>query len=124
MPPPTSGTQWYSYDIGTIGGRDKLAIAEAKLARQLDAQSPSAGFQEGYVHIWTREYDQAIAACKQLANDNPTFALAHLCLAQAYWGNNMYPQVIEEWKAYGQLSGDQSETDFASALEQGFRSQG
>jgi hypothetical protein len=36
----------------------------------------------------------------------------------------MYPQVIEEWKAYGQLSGDQSETHFASALEQGFRSQG
>jgi tetratricopeptide (TPR) repeat protein len=123
-PNDATAHQWYSYDIGMIGGRDQLAIAEAKLARQLDAQSPSTGFQEGYVHIWTSDYDQAIATCKQLANDNPTFALAHLCLAQAYWGNSMYPQVIEEWKAYGQLSGDQSETHFASALEQGFRSQG
>ena len=36
----------------------------------------------------------------------------------------MYPQVIEEWKAYAQLSGDSNESDFASALEQGFRSAG
>ena len=36
----------------------------------------------------------------------------------------MYPQVIEEWKAYGQLSGDRNESEFASALEEGFRSAG
>ena len=36
----------------------------------------------------------------------------------------MYPQVIEEWKAYGQLFGNRNESDFASALEQGFRSAG
>ena len=36
----------------------------------------------------------------------------------------MYPQVIEEWKAYAQLFGDRNETEFASALEQGFRSAG
>ena len=36
----------------------------------------------------------------------------------------MYPQVIEEWKAFGQLSGDRNESEFASALEQGFRSGG
>jgi hypothetical protein len=36
----------------------------------------------------------------------------------------MYPQVIEEWKTFGQLSGDRNEFEFASALEQGFRSAG
>ena len=36
----------------------------------------------------------------------------------------MYPQVIEEWKAYGQLLGDWNQSEFASALEQGFRSAG
>jgi hypothetical protein len=36
----------------------------------------------------------------------------------------MYPQVIEEWKAFGQLSGDRNESEFASALEQGFHSAG
>jgi hypothetical protein len=50
--------------------------------------------------------------------------MAHFFLAQAYWGERMYPQVIEEWKAYGQLSGNQNESEFASALERGFRSAG
>ena len=36
----------------------------------------------------------------------------------------MYPQVIEERKALGQLFGDRNESEFASALEQGFRSAG
>jgi hypothetical protein len=36
----------------------------------------------------------------------------------------MYPQVIEEWKIYGQLSDDRNISDFASAAEQGFRSAG
>jgi hypothetical protein len=36
----------------------------------------------------------------------------------------MYPQVVEEWKAYGQLSGDRNESKFAFAVEQGFRSEG
>ena len=33
----------------------------------------------------------------------------------------MYPEVIKEWKAYGQLYGDKKQTEFASALEEGFR---
>ena len=116
--------QWYSYDIGMIGGREALAIAEAQRAHQLEPLTPSTGFQLGYVRIWTREYDEAVAECKKVTNDNPTFALAHLCLAQAYWGKRLYPQVIEEWKIYGQLSGDTEESEFASALEQGFLSEG
>ena len=36
----------------------------------------------------------------------------------------MYPQVIEEWKAFGELSGDRTQAEFASAAEQGFRSGG
>jgi len=36
----------------------------------------------------------------------------------------MYPQVVGEWKVYGQLSGNRRGSDFASAMEQGFRSGG
>jgi len=78
----------------------------------------------GVVHVSVRQYDQAIEVCKKLANENPTFAPAHLCLAEAYWGKRMYPQVIEEWTAYGHLSGARDESDFASALGRGFRSAG
>jgi hypothetical protein len=36
----------------------------------------------------------------------------------------MYPQVIEQWKAAGQLFGDRNDSEFASALEQGCHSSG
>jgi hypothetical protein len=49
---------------------------------------------------------EAIAVYQKVANENPTFAPAHQCLANAYWGKHMYPQVIEELKAYGQLPGE------------------
>lgn len=48
----------------------------------------------------------------------------HLCLAQAHWGKRNYSEVIQEWTTYGQLSGDQAESQFASAREQGFHSEG
>jgi TolB-like protein len=115
---------WYAEDIGLIGGREQEALTEANRAHQLDPLSPITSREIGHVHIMARQFDGAIAICKKLANENPTFARAHDCLAQAYWGKRMYPQVIEEWKASGQLSGDRNESEFASALEQGFHSAG
>lgn len=53
-----------------------------------------------------------------------TFAPAHDCLADAYWGKRLYPQAIEEFRAYDQLSGDRNESEFAAALDRGFRSGG
>jgi TolB-like protein/DNA-binding winged helix-turn-helix (wHTH) protein/Tfp pilus assembly protein PilF len=114
----------YAFDIGIIGGREQEALAEINRAHQLDPLSPLNSTLVGNVHTMARQYDEAIVICKKVANENPTFADAHGDLAKAYWGKRMYPQVIEEWKAYGQLSGDRNESEFASALEQGFRSSG
>jgi len=116
--------EWYASDIGIIGGREREALAAVERAKRLDPLSPVFGTYLGIVHVFGLQYDDAIVACKKVANDDPTFALAHYCLAQAYWGMRMYPQVVEEWKAYGKLSGDRNESDFASALEQGFASTG
>ena len=123
-PSDATAHQWYAEAIGSIGGREQEAIAEADRAHKLDSLSPVIGTVVGEVHIDARRYDDAILACKKVINENRTFADAHRYLAQAYWGKRMYPQVIEEWKLYGQLSGDQSESDFASAAEKGFRSGG
>ena len=115
---------WYAQDIGLIGGREQEAFAEAQRAYQLDPLSPINGRMLGLVRIEARQFDEAIAACEKQAMDTPTFARAHDCLAQAYWGKRMYPQVIEEWKTFGRLSGDRDESEFAAALEEGFRSGG
>jgi TolB-like protein len=115
---------WYASDIGWISGRQQEAFTEINRAHQLDPLSLIISKALGDVLFYARQYDATIVVCKKVANENPTFAPTHLCLANAYWGKRMYPQVIEEWKAYGERSGDRNESDFASALEQGLRSAG
>jgi tetratricopeptide (TPR) repeat protein len=103
------------------GGREQEALAEINRAHQLDPLSSVIGVVIGHVHKWARRYDEAIVVCKKMANENPTFAEAHFCLASVYWAKRMYAEVIKEWKLYGQLSSDEKQSQFASALEQGFR---
>ena len=123
-PNDPSSHEWYAEKIGMIGGREEEALAEINRAHQLDPLSSIITSQLGDVHNMARRFDQAIDVCHKLASDDSTFARAHHCLAVAYWGKKMYPQVIEEWKAFGQLSGDQHESDFAAALDDGFKSGG
>jgi tetratricopeptide (TPR) repeat protein len=122
-PSDATAHAWYVWDIGKMGGREQEAFTEVNRAHQLDPLSPLRE-NVGFVLIWARQYDDAILECKKVANEDPTSAYTHVCLAQAYWAKHMYPQVVGEWKVYGQLSGDRRESDFASAMEQGFRSGG
>ncbi|MGC2245273.1 MAG: winged helix-turn-helix domain-containing protein [Terriglobales bacterium] len=123
-PNDATARQWYADDIAMIGGREQEALAEIHRAQELEPQSPIINRVAGSVLVWTRHFDEAIAVCTKLVNDNPAFAFAHDCLAQGYWGKRMYPQVIEEWKVVGQLSGYRVDIEFAAAMEQGFRSTG
>jgi eukaryotic-like serine/threonine-protein kinase len=119
-----SALQWYAFDIGMIGGREQDALSESNRARQLDPLSPTIGFESGLIHIMARQYDDAVATCKKVAGQNPTFAPARFCLARAYWGKRMFPLAIEEFRTSGQLSGNRNESEFASALDRGFHSAG
>jgi len=124
-PNDATAHQWYAENIGMIGGREQDALAELNHAHQLDLLSPIISTEIGFIHILARRYDEAIVVCKKVAKENPTFAFVHKdCLARAFWGKRMYPQVIEEWKSYGELSGERNESEFASAMKKGFRSAG
>ncbi len=123
-PSDATAHSWYAQDLAGIGGREQEAFNEINRAHQLDPLSPTINVGVGVVHLWARRYDEALLEFKKVANEDPTYAEAHRSLAQAYWAKHIYPQVIGEWKVYGQLSGDREESDFASALEKGFRSGG
>jgi TolB-like protein/predicted Ser/Thr protein kinase len=123
-PNDATAHQWYSQDIGWIGGREQEAMDEMNRARQLDPLSPIIGTSVGLIQVVGRKFDDAIATCQKLAAENPTFSQVHFCLIQAYWGKGMYPQVVEEYKLMGQLDGDPKDVEFASALERGFHSGG
>jgi len=116
--------QWYAERISQIGGREQEALAEVNRAHQLDPMSLEISTTIGTVQYLARQYDEAIAACKMVVSENPTFADAHACLGNAYWLKRMYPQAVEELKAAAQLSGDRDRVEKAAAMEQGFRSGG
>lgn len=123
-PNDATAHQWYAESLSALPGRDQEALAEINRAHQLDPLSPIISRVIGGIQVTERHYDEAISICKELENQNPTFATAHDCLAYAYWGKQMYPQVIEEWKAYGQISANPDDVEFAAALDQGFHSSG
>jgi eukaryotic-like serine/threonine-protein kinase len=123
-PSDASARQWYAEELAMTGGREKEALAEITRAHQLEPMTPIITRNLAGVLTWARRFDEAITTCQKLERDNPSFAGSHESLAMAYWGKRMYPQVIEQWKISGQLSGDRNESDFASALEQGFRAAG
>jgi TolB-like protein/tetratricopeptide (TPR) repeat protein len=123
-PNDASAHQWYAENIGTLGGREQEALAEIDLAHQLDPLSPIISRVIGSVQVSARHFDEAISACQELAVESPTFPTAHDCLAYAYWGKRMYPQVVQEWKTYGQMTGNPDDAEFGDALDRGFRSAG
>jgi TolB-like protein len=123
-PNDATAHQWYADNLSMIGGREQEALAEITRARQLDPLSPVIRRVEGSVRVMARQFDEGIIVCKKLASEEPRFAIAHDCLAYAYWGKRMYPQVIEEWKTAARLSSNQTDIEFADALDEGFHSSG
>ena len=123
-PNDATAHQWYAENLGTIGGREQEALTEIGRAHELDPLSPIITRVKGSVLVSARKYDEAIAVCKKLESDDPTFALAHDCLGYAYWGKHMYPEMLEEWTTFAQLSGNRRNVEFGTALDRGFRSDG
>jgi tetratricopeptide (TPR) repeat protein len=97
-------------------------LLQVNRAHQLDPRSRAITLEVGQVYIAARKYDEAMAVLKKLANENPTYPDAHFWLCIAYWGKQMYSRVIEEYKIAAQLSNNRNNSEFASALEEGYRS--
>ena len=97
-PNDTTAHHHYAFDIGLIGGREQEALAEINRAHQLDPLSATVSTTVGYIHDLARHPDEAIVVCNKVASKNPTFALAHGCLWNAYRQKHMYPEAIQELK--------------------------
>jgi tetratricopeptide (TPR) repeat protein len=68
----------YADNVSLIGGMEQEAITEVNRAHQLDPQSRLVTSEVGQVYIAARQFDEAIAVLKKLANENPTYPDAHL----------------------------------------------
>jgi TolB-like protein/Tfp pilus assembly protein PilF len=123
-PSDATAHQWFSESLCWIGGRAQEAIEEGTRAHQLDPLSPIIGAQQAQAYTYAHQFDQAIEIFKKVLADNPNFGRAHSELAYAYWGAHKYPEAIQEWKTGSQFEGDKNLTEFANAMDTGFRAGG
>jgi tetratricopeptide (TPR) repeat protein len=123
-PSDATAHQWFSENLGYIGGRAQESIDEANRAHEPDPLSPIIGVAQAAPYIWARQFDKAIEILKKVITDNPTFGRAHGALATSYWAEHKYPQALQEWKTDAQLEGDKNSAEWAAALDAGFRSGG
>lgn len=86
---------WYAYYLSSLGQHGR-AIAEVRIARQLDPLSPLVNSDVSWFYYFAGNYDQAIEECIRTLELEPGFLLAHTCLVEAYDRNGMHEEAYAE----------------------------
>jgi tetratricopeptide (TPR) repeat protein len=79
-------------------GRFDEAMAEMKLAQELDPLSLPINVNIGVTFFLMGQYDRAIAQYKSALEMDPSFTLAHHHLAQVYTMQGRFPEALEEFQ--------------------------
>jgi serine/threonine-protein kinase len=96
--------QWYAFFLATMGRMDE-AIAEAKLAQQIDPLSLVMNSALGRIYHFARQYDRAIEQFRKTIDMDPNFASAHFDIAESYVVKRMYAEAIAEYRKGLAISG-------------------
>jgi TolB-like protein/DNA-binding winged helix-turn-helix (wHTH) protein/Flp pilus assembly protein TadD len=95
---------WYSWHLAVLGRKDE-AIAEMRKAAALDPLSLIISADLAEVLLVARLYQQSIQQSLNTIAMDPTFAIAHYQLGQAYVQNRMYSDAMTEFQKAIELSG-------------------
>jgi len=88
--------QYAEYFAGL--GNPERAIAEVKIARELDPLSIPLMSTIGRMYREAHQYDEAVKYCKQSLDLDPNFSLGHFCLGQAYLAKHQFSEALTELK--------------------------
>ncbi len=81
----------YAWYLVAVGRFDE-ALAEMRIARDLDPLSPVANADVGWVYLRARRYDEAIAQMERTLELEPEFEGAYACLELAYVYTGRYAE--------------------------------
>ena len=83
----------YGFYLAAMG-QTTPAVAELKIAKELDPQTPIRCAGLALVHFLARQYDQQLAESQKLLELAPNFPLAYLNMGEAYALQGMYEQAV------------------------------
>jgi tetratricopeptide (TPR) repeat protein len=89
--------QWYGGLLAVMGRRNE-AMAERRLAQELEPLSLIINFELGLGFYYDRDYDQAIEQFQKTLELDQQFHAAHNFLPAAYELKGMYSEAIAEFK--------------------------
>lgn len=95
---------WYAFKLAAAG-RHEDAIAEMKLARELDPLALIINTEVGWAYYFARQYDKAIEQYQKSLEMDPGFGAAHMFLGTAYVQQGRYDEGIAELLKAIELSG-------------------
>jgi len=104
---------WLSMCLRTMGRLDE-ALAEAKMAHELDPLMLIITVELGRTYYFARFYDLAIKHYREVLDFEPNFLPAHFRLGQAYIQLAMYEEAIDEFQLAMPPSGN--DPDVMAAL--------
>jgi tetratricopeptide (TPR) repeat protein len=101
--PNAANVHWaYANYLSRLGGSDQ-AVAEAKLALQLDPVSSRSFMQTAFVLYFSRQYDQALVAMQKAAALHADPIEILFPLGDIYVEKGLYDQGIQEFQKLGDV---------------------
>ena len=95
---------WYAFKLAAAG-RHEDAIAEMKLARELDPLALIINTEVGWAYYFARQYDKAVEQYQKSLEMDPGFGAAHMFMGTAYVQQGRYGEGIAELLKAIELSG-------------------
>ena len=96
---------WYAFKLAAMGRHDD-ALAEMKLARELDPLALIINAEVGWAYYFGRRYDKAIEQFQKTFEMDPSFSVNRMFFGLAYIQQERFPEAISELRTAVELSGD------------------
>ena len=106
-PNSANGHLFYSHLLSNLARHDQ-ALAEIKIARQLDPLFPFAGALEGQSLSYAGRNDEALERLRETAELAPNFWMPHLFMSGVYIEKAMYEEAVAEARLTGKLAPTQT----------------
>ncbi|HYR74716.1 MAG TPA: tetratricopeptide repeat protein [Pyrinomonadaceae bacterium] len=95
---------WYAFKLAATGRHDD-AVAEMKLARELDPLALIINAEVGWAYYFGRRYDKAIEQFQKTLEMDPSFSVNRMFFGLAYTQQERFPEAISELRKAVELSG-------------------
>jgi len=104
---PKSADAHFGYaHLLSNSGRHERALAEIKLARELDPLSLRTNALEGQILFFAKDYDNALDRLQKTIDLDSNFWLSHLFISRVYTEKGMHSEAVAEAKKAAELSGN------------------